>query len=263
LLSLQNQSVTPSEIILSDDGSDDDIVGGIEDIVKEFNYPVKYIKQPHKGFRLSRCRNNGVKISSGDILVFMDQDIIPTKNYLKTFIQHSKNKRFLTSYPVRLDEKQSELITENLIKDYDYLKIVNRKQIRKIKKQYIKDLISFFGLKIGFVKQKPKLRGGVCAINKADYYLVNGYDEMFKGWGNEDDDIRKRLYKAGVKGFNPFLSEFPMHLYHEPFHHLGKRVNQNYVDSKKEKIKNGLFKCGLGVLNTDSDDENEIIELRS
>lgn len=261
LMALNNQSILPDELILSDDGSDEDIIGGIQDIVKNFSFPVKIVRQAHKGFRLARCRNNSVRASNGDFLIFFDQDVIHTKDYLKTFINHKKSKRFLTAYPIRLSEEQSEKITEDCIINYDFHKYLLPEQKNKIKNQFVKDYISFIGQKLLFVKRKPKLRGGFCAINREDYLNVNGYDEKFVGWGNEDDDIRRRLYKSGVSGYNPFLKEYPIHLYHEPFHQNGKRVNKEYSSKQIGKINKGQYYCEYGINNPLDDDEVEVIEL--
>src|SRR5262245_34038268 len=45
---------------------------------------------------------------------------------------------------------------------------------------------------------RPKLLGGNLGISRADYERINGYDENFRGWGCEDDDLRLRLRAAGV-----------------------------------------------------------------
>ncbi|GAB4131547.1 MAG: glycosyltransferase [Ignavibacteriales bacterium] len=262
LISLSKQSILPDELIISDDGSDEDIISGINDIVEKLDFPIKYVSQPNRGFRLSKVRNNGVRISAGELLIFLDQDIIYTKDFLMTFVENMREGLFLTAYPIRLDETQSRMISESVISDYDFLRYIKHFQINKIRKQYLKDLFSYLGAKIGVVQQKPKLRGGVCAINRKDYFLVNGYDEMFQGWGNEDDDIRKRLYNAGVKGFNPFIKDFPLHLYHELFHKNGLRVNQSYVDSKKQILKSGYFKCEYGIMNPLIEDEIKIKVLK-
>lgn len=261
LIALKNQSIFPDELILSDDGSDEDIKGGILEIVKDLSFPVKIVRQEHKGFRLARCRNNSVKASSGDFLIFFDQDVIHTENYIQTFIQNRKEKRFLTAYPIRLTEKQSENITEDCISKYDFNRFLLPEQKIKIKKQFFKDYISFVGRKLLLVKNKPKIRGGFCAINRQDYLNVNGYDEKFIGWGNEDDDIRRRLYKSGVYGFNPFYNEYPIHLYHEPFHKDGKRVNKDYNLQQIKKINEGEFYCKYGYDNPLDDAEVEVINL--
>ena len=260
LISLSYQSVKPDELIISDDGSDENVLDGISDIIKNLSLPTKFVSQNHEGFRLAKCRNNGVRVAEGELLIFLDQDLFLTKNYIKTFTDHEKENRFLTSYPIRLSEEQSEGITEETIKNYTFMDILKKKQKDKIKNQYFKDYISFIGYNLGMVKQKPKLRGGVCAINKGDYYKVNGYDEKFNAWGNEDDDIRRRLYKAGISGFNPFYNEFPIHLYHEPFHQDGERANQDYVDERNKMIKSGNYECEFGV-KTPLENKIEIIEL--
>ncbi|MCA9149631.1 MAG: hypothetical protein KDA92_10045, partial [Planctomycetales bacterium] len=46
---------------------------------------------------------------------------------------------------------------------------------------------------------KPKLFGGNIGIHRADYERINGYDENFRGWGCEDDDLRLRLRSVGVR----------------------------------------------------------------
>ena len=46
---------------------------------------------------------------------------------------------------------------------------------------------------------KPKLIGNNVGIWRSDFERVNGYDENFEGWGCEDDDLRFRLRRAGVR----------------------------------------------------------------
>ena len=247
LLSLSNQSVLPDELILSDDGSDEDILKNIKDIIDKIGVPVKFVSQKKDGFRLAKCRNNGVRASSGDLLIFLDQDLIHTVDYIKTFVNNYKPGRFLTSYPIRLSEEQSDSITEERIRSKNFLELTTSQQRKKIKKQFFKDGLSTVLYYVKLENKKPKIRGGACAINRDDYYAVNGYDENFNAWGNEDDDIRRRLYKYGVGGLNPFYKEFPLHLYHEPFHSDGLRENKEYNDKRMAEIESGDYKCSYGI----------------
>lgn len=258
LLSLNNQIIKPNELILSDDGSTEDIVNGISGIIKTFGFPVKFVRQEHNGFRLARCRNNGVRNADGELLLFLDQDLVITKNYIEKFVANYKSERFLTSYPIRLNEEQSSELTEERILNYDFTNIIKSDQIIKIRAQFRKDYLSYILHRSGLQKGKPKLRGGACAIALKDFERVNGYDEHFMGWGNEDDDLRRRLYEAGLHGYNPHKTEFPMHLYHKPFHDNGKRVNQDYNDFRKLEIKRGEYKCKYGLNNTLGDDKVDV-----
>jgi len=36
------------------------------------------------------------------------------------------------------------------------------------------------------------LIGGVMSINRENYYLVNGFPNIYWGWGGEDDDFSAR-----------------------------------------------------------------------
>lgn len=84
LLSISNQKLTKIEVslvevIVVDDGSTD----GTEDEIKkiELNFEFKYIKQVRGGRGVAR--NVGVAASSGEILIFLDSDILIEENFIK------------------------------------------------------------------------------------------------------------------------------------------------------------------------------------
>ena len=69
----------------------------------------------------------------------------------------------------------------------------------------------------------PTLLGGVMVINKEDFLKVNGYSNMYAGWGCEDDDLYYRCIISGLKVMRKpgrYTS-----LYHE-----------RNIDSKKHKV---------------------------
>ena len=44
-----------------------------------------------------------------------------------------------------------------------------------------------------------------------DFVKVNGFSNRFWGWGGEDDDIRRRINKAGLKltRYSPLVARYP------------------------------------------------------
>ncbi len=260
LQSLNTQSHLPDEVIVTDDGSDEDILSILKILSGKVKFKLKYVKQENKGFRAAKARNNGVRLAENDYLVFYDQDIIGTQNYLKTYVDHANESKFIVSYPVRLSDEQSQLVDDIIISSSNYLPILKLGQKVKIKKQYFKDHFEYFKKNIGLSKRGPKLRSGVFSIHKSNYIKVNGFDEKFIGWGNEDDDLGKRLYQAGISGYNPFFNEYPLHLYHKPFHKSGERLNEKYASRKRNIISEGEFYCEYGI-NSEQTEKLEVVLL--
>ena len=65
--SVLNQSLTPSEIIVVDDGSTD----ATENIIKSFS-EVRYIHQENQG--VSQARNHGIRLAEHEWIAFLDSD---------------------------------------------------------------------------------------------------------------------------------------------------------------------------------------------
>lgn len=99
------------------------------------------------------------------------------------------------------------------------------------------------------------MRGGVCAILRQDFFEVNGYDERFIGWGNEDDNLSKRLYIKGLNGKNIALKVSPIHLYHTPFHNNGERRNSDLSRQLKKEANLGIYATKYGLSNRYQNDE--------
>ncbi len=263
LLSIQNQSLVPSEVVVSDDGSSEPIVAFLQEMAPSLTFRIRLVRQEDRGFRLARCKNNGIRAAREAFLVFWDQDVVATKDYLQTFWQHRRPGRFLVSYPVRLTSQQTERLKEKDVRAARFDHLLKKEQVAKIHRQYRKDLFYYWWHKLLAPHDpRPKLRGGVFAAFKDDLVRVNGFDENYQGWGNEDDDLGRRLYAAGIVGFNPFYREFPLHLYHEPYHQNGQRVNREYYRRRQHEIKKGAFRAEHGIENSLGEDAIQIMDVK-
>jgi len=256
LQSVLNQVLPPEEIILSDDGSSEDIVSFFKEHKQNSVIPMKLVRQQHNGFRLSRVRNNAASIAQGDLLVFLDQDIVIPTYYLAGIANRMKPRIFLTSYPVRLSPAQSEALNSETIHKSAYSSILLPSQIRKIHSQFRKDRLSYLLLRyLRIGKHGAKLRGGVASISRNDYLKVNGYDENFLWWGGEDDDLGRRLLAIGTVGKNISYHQFPLHLYHDPFHQNNRKLNADYISKRVKEIDKANFRCAAGLDSPRSDIE--------
>eukprot|EP00095_Tigriopus_kingsejongensis_P003318 maker-scaffold612_size124412-snap-gene-0.25 protein:Tk03318 transcript:maker-scaffold612_size124412-snap-gene-0.25-mRNA-1 annotation:"beta- -n-acetylgalactosaminyltransferase bre-4-like" len=86
--------------------------------------------------------------------------------------------------------------------------------------------------------------GGVTALNKDQFEKINGFSNLFYGWGGEDDDLHHRVTEAGFGVFRypGHISRFAM------LKHNSSTKGEN-VDKLMEKSKNNHLKLdGLSSL---------------
>ena len=91
--SIKSQSFKDYEVIIVNDGSTDNS----SDIISKYSY--KVINQENQG--LSMARNNGVKASIGDYLIFLDSDDYIEKDLLKEINNSLSNKPDLVRYQIK------------------------------------------------------------------------------------------------------------------------------------------------------------------
>ena len=91
--SIKSQSFKDYEVIIVNDGSTDNS----SDIISKYSY--KVINQENQG--LSMARNNGVKASIGDYLIFLDSDDYIEKDLLKEINKSLSNNPDLVRYQIK------------------------------------------------------------------------------------------------------------------------------------------------------------------
>jgi len=262
LWSLNAQTRLPDEVVVSDDGSSQDVHQSLKRYADSLSFDLVFVRQEDRGFRLARCRNNGVRAASGDYIVFLDQDIVATPGYLDLYARHAKPAEFLVAYPVMLDERQSDALSLETIRRGDCAVVASGDQLGKVRSQYRKDTFYRFLRRVSGRGSRPKVRGGAFGVSMADFARVNGFDENYVGWGAEDDDLGRRLYKAGVKGRTVFLHDFPIHLWHA--HSTGGEdsVNLAYYDRRMRAVARGDWRAPNGLSSPLDDDTPVVTRLK-
>jgi len=249
LISLSHQSLIPDEVVISDDGSEQNIIELLQPLAAHLPFTLKYVRQEHEGFRAARARNNAANYSTGEFLIFLDQDIISTHGFIETFAGDAKPGEFRVAWPIRLTEQQTAKVSDEMLASGDYSALISERQMIGVARQFRKELLYAWMHSLHLRKFAAKLRSGLFSVFRSDYFKVNGFDEMYRGWGNEDDDLGQRFHVAGILGRNPFLKEFPLHLYHEPNRRGIERPNLQYYNRRVEEIHKGDFRCLYGVEN--------------
>lgn len=87
-------------------------------------------------------------------------------------------------------------------KDYDYLVLHDCDFIPSKRVDYsptvMPTLLSTECSQFGYGQCYPTFFGGVVGMTREHYLAANGFSNKFRGWGGEDDDIRRRLIYKGL-----------------------------------------------------------------
>ncbi len=201
------------------------------------------------GSRRAACRNNGIRHSAGDYLVFIDADFIVLPGTVRAHKKKAAPGFFVAGRCKYLDQAESREILaggcspESLIKKYSLLP----------DKPIIRDHREFkiYGLlrRVGLANERKQTFGGHFSLFKKDIEAVNGYDENYTGWGGEDQDMALRLCKAGLRGKSAIKDAKAIHLWHPrelEERHWKEGPNVRYFFRKKIPpfCENGLIKIG-------------------
>ena len=261
VLCLLRQRTMPDELIISDDGSSQNVLDFINDLIPKAKFKIIHIYQEDKGFRKTRALNNAVKNSNGDLLIFCDQDLIFGEDYIERMKNLVTKRNFVMGVAGLTTENEKKLILQKLEKNsyLESIREVSEECFFEIKKRIKKERIRILLKTLKLKKRGLKLVGMSYGIFKDNYLKINGYDEKYQNWGNEDDDFGNRLTVLGLNG-QLLNSEIPLlHLWH--YSDPTKRHDGNdeyYYDAKKNIFKKKIYKCKYGLDNFLEKDEIKI-----
>lgn len=159
LKSIKDQTSTPKEIIVADAHSTDKT----REVAQSFGCKVIDGGLPSKG------RNEGAKVATGDILLFLDADVILPNNFLEETVKKIKNKKLdaVTCFFIPLSKSRFDHISHWVVNLYFYI----------TQKFY------------------PHAQGYCIFAQKSIFEKLGGFDETVLV--AEDHDFAKRAGKLG------------------------------------------------------------------
>jgi glycosyltransferase involved in cell wall biosynthesis len=210
-IALQRGVPRDYEIVVADDGSGDATPEVVAGFAAAVDIPVRFTTQPHEGFRLARCRNEAARLAQGDYLVFLDGDCILPRGHLAAHRSRRRPGLALLGHCARLSEETSRLLVPENLSVTNLAGLVPAAEARALDRRHRR--IRWHNL----IRHptKPRLTGGDFGVWRADFERVNGFDERFVGWGQEDDDLGLRLRAAGVRLDSVLDLTRSLHVWHQ------------------------------------------------
>ena len=229
------QNYKDFEIVIIDGKSTD----GSLSILEEYNTSslLKYhiLNEP---LNLSRYRNYAAKKAKGDLLVFLDVDMLIPNDFIEIMLQKygkAENEVILHYiYGFRL-EYSFEIMKE--ISEIEYSNL--RKEIKSTL-MYSDFRENHFELYEDINKiPAPWVYGwsGALSISKNTFTCLKGFNETLSGWGSEDTDLCYRIYQNGAK-FVVEKDAFAFHVPHPNFYKNKKQQNEDnrYLIHKQQGV---------------------------
>lgn len=239
LESMKNQTLDNNqyEVIIVDDGSVDGTSEYIQEWMKQSLVITRYIYSKHQG--RSASRNRGLEIAKGSYILFTDDDLILSPNFLENHLRVLENNEdkkvgvrgFIYNLPylkfLRDPSDPNSLLfskstKKNSFSNFDDV-VISKEDVsqRFLEKIYRKGKVTHFEKGVRYVLGSSTpltpwiaCNGGNFSISKNEIINAGGFDEGFGyNWGCEDIELGYRLYKQGVKFIScPEASNF--HLAH-------------------------------------------------
>ena len=234
-----------AEVVIADDGSNDDVVDQIAKFIPAYNFPIIHVWHPKEGARRAAARNNGISHARGDYLIFLDRDCLILPDAVKAHLVAAKSGRFLAGRFKYLNEEEAQIVFNTHISAEMLEKLYRSMPEEPIQKEHRRFVKYGILRKLLLASGEQQNFGGHFSLYKTDIEYVNGFDENYVGWGGEDLDLSRRLIKAGIQGYSVIRSARCMHIWHP--HEMGNKHWKEGPNIQYFQRKNVPFFCENGL----------------
>ncbi len=231
----------PDEVIIAEDGLDDATAALVKGFIGVVPFPLLHVGQEHRGFRAAKIRNEAIKRSSGDYIILLDGDCIINRHFVADHMALAEEGYFIQGKRVHVNRSAVERFCHDHT-DSPFT-LINMAILREISNVHHILRMPF----LPSVKNR-KLKGiKSCNMSffREDILAVNGFNEDFVEWGNEDSELACRFFKYGlIKKVHPFMA-ICFHLWHptnKTSSDTTRKLLAATIASKEYVCKNGIIK---------------------
>jgi glycosyltransferase involved in cell wall biosynthesis len=245
LQSLLAQDDPDFEILIADDGSKETTRRLIADFIAIGSMSIRHVFHEDLGFRAGTIRNKAAAASCGDYLVFLDGDCVVFPHFISRHRLLAEAFCFVPGNRLLISKTYTaQVLQQNIALHRQSFSFFLQQRL----KGNINRLIPLLYLPFNrqrYLQPESWQKAMTCNLGvwKQDFIAVNGFDELFEGWGYEDSDLVVRLIHNGTKRKEGRFAIPVLHLWHQQndrsshdsnFQRLMARVeNQAFIRSEQ------------------------------
>jgi len=242
------QDYTNFELVIADDGSEEETATLIDRFRAETGLRVTHVWHEDRGFRKCEILNKAIIASEGDYLVFTDGDCIPRRDFLRVHHSEAEHGHFLSGGYIKLPLSVSKAITVADILEGRALESAwlisqgaprNRRVARLSHGPRLARLLDLL------TPTSPTWNGHNASAWRDDLIAVNGYDERL-GYGGLDRELGERLENAGIRGKQIRHRAHVVHLDHSRGYRDEAILREN-IRIRRETRRSGRTRAVVGL----------------
>lgn len=225
LASALAQHEPPDELLVADDGSGAGTRAVIERATAVAAFPVRHVRQPHEGFRLTRLRNLATAAATGDYVVFVDGDMLLHPAFVGDHRRLAQPGRYTQGVRLLLDERR----TRQLIAEPGRLPGPLSPGLGGLRRLYGLHAPALQRALARAANAFIALKGCNQGFWRADLAAANGFNEEIVGWGPEDKELCARLEHGGLRRQTLLAGGIAWHLHHPPASRERRAANEQVL----------------------------------
>lgn len=240
LISVQNQSILPSEIIIADDGSTEETKLLIKKFKSIFSIPLVHFWHQDDGFRKTISMNKAINIANGDYIIQIDGDIIIHRKFIENHLNFAQANTFVHGSRSFLNTEATNSAFQNKKINYSFWNFNLKNKLNAFYSPFLTKLLDKKSTSLS------KTRGCNFACWKKDMHQVNGYNEEMTGWGLEDTELAARFINNGILKRQIKFGALQYHLDHKissrKQFNINTEILEKTIKNKIKIVKKGILK---------------------
>jgi len=238
LKSVLSQTRLPDEIIIADDGSNNNTYKLIKNISVTSSIPIHHVWHKDDGFRKTIILNKAIARCTKDYIIQIDGDIILNKHFVQDQLDELRPGYYLNGSRGKINYYfTNKYLKEGIFNIHFYSPGIYRK-LNVIRLPFLTRFFYHY-------KEHAKERGCNMSFWRSDIIAINGYDERIIGYGYEDIDIGYRLRRLGLQKRFVKFKAIEFHLHHKNAETKNNMNHNQIIFDENNRM--GIIKSPLGV----------------